>query len=49
MEGALIKIKGISGFFGSNYKDIDYLLYVSIKLYIYVFFFYMYCGLYLYY
>lgn len=45
MEGALIKIEGIFGFFGGNYKDVDYLLYVSIKLYIYVFFFYMYCGL----
>lgn len=45
MEGVLIKIEGIFGFFGGNYKDVDYLLYVSIKLYIYVFFFYMYCGL----
>lgn len=49
MEGASIKTEGIPGFFGGNYKDVDYLPYVPTKLYIHVLSFYMYCGLHLHY
>lgn len=45
MEGASIKTEGIPGFFGGNYKDVDYLPYVPTKLNIHVLSFYMYCGL----
>lgn len=42
MEGASIKTEGIPGFFGGNYKDVDYLPYVPTKLYICAFFKFLY-------